>query len=95
MNWKSLIRTLAPLVVSAVVPGVGPVLGGLIAHGIEEAEQLKGSSSQEKLDHAINIVTDGIGLLNTVKPDTISPIAHSDIISVINKTVDAVNQISK
>lgn len=90
-QWLNLIKLIVPQVVAVAVPGAGPVLAGVIVHGIEVAEN-SNQPGHTKLDIAkeeISTVATGV---NAVKPGTIDVHQLNDVVdAVISTSVDAAN----
>lgn len=88
MKWLDLVKLIAPAIVAATVPG-GPVIGGLIVHGIDEAEQIAGASGAEKKAHVLEIVRSGLeganaGLAAAGRPT----LPATAILDAANKGID-------
>ena len=81
MNWVDLIIKLVPIIIELVNPRLRPIADD-VAHAINSSEQTRDLSSQEKLNHAVNLVMD--------KRD-LTPTEVSQVQEVINKTVEASN----
>ena len=95
-KWLELVKLLAPIIVASTVPG-GAVLGPLIAHGISEAEKMKGATGSEKKAHVLNLVSDGVAGINTAKgQEVLDPSATVDAASkAIDTTVAVVNLVNQ
>lgn len=91
-NWLKIVEQLAPMIVSIAVPGAGPILGAVITAGIHSAEGMINASSQEKLQHAIEIANETAAGINAVKPGTLDPVlVNQAAVSVTSTIVDAAN----
>lgn len=95
-TWLQTVLNLAPIIVTAAVPGVGPILGPIIGTAITEAEKLPGASGQEKLQHALNLTNIGVAATNAIKPGTLDVNAVNAVAAnAINTTVAVANLIHK
>jgi hypothetical protein len=100
-KFLATLEQFAPQIVSFTVPGAGPILAGLIQHGIAVAHGASnpdGSkmTGQQKLALAVEEVMTGVKGVNAVKPGTISEEILTDALSKgIGATYDAVNLIHK
>jgi hypothetical protein len=96
LDWVGLLKTLAPGIVAAAVPGVGPALAPIIAASIASAEKLGGPSADKK-QHALELVRDYADAHNTIagkevfNPETTVATASA----VIDATVSVVNTVQK
>ena len=93
MKWLEIIRMIAPIITTIAVPGPGgAILGGLIAHGIETAETIKGATGGQKLAKAIELVNTGVAGVNAVHPNLLDPtLVNNTAISVIDTIVQTAN----
>lgn len=94
MNWLSILKT----VVTVVLPMIHPKLNAvapLILQGITEAEQLKGASGQEKLQHVVDLVNTTVAGVNAATgKQIIDPVAvNATAASAISTAVDVTNLI--
>jgi len=64
-KWFQLITGLAPLILANVKGGdkITPVIPVIVA-GIQEAEQIKGASGEQKKDHVMKTVDAGVAAAN-------------------------------
>lgn len=94
-SWSAfahLAQFLAPIIISTINPKLAP-LAGAIGNGIAEAEQIPGATSQQKLQHVINITDQAAAGINEaagkqiVNPDGL----HSAATEAINTTVAILN----
>lgn len=65
-KWLSLVKLLAPIILTTVKPELGPIAGE-ITEAINEAEQIKGANGPEKLQHVKNIANNAANAINTAK----------------------------
>lgn len=63
-KWFSLIKLIAPIVLSNVNPRLAPI-SDAITDGIEQAESMKGLSGADKLKHVQTIANDAADAINT------------------------------
>jgi hypothetical protein len=92
-RWLQAIELLAPTLASVFIPGpAGQILGGVIAHGIQDAEHLTGASGSEKLQHVVNLTNDAVAGINAVRPNTLDPVlVQSTAVTIINGVVQTAN----
>lgn len=95
-NWFELAKFLGPIILAKINPHVAQVSDSII-HGIGEAEKMKNASSDEKLQHAINITNDAVKAINDgTGKELINPAIVNDAAShAISTIVDVVNLIHK
>jgi hypothetical protein len=96
-RWLALVQTLAPILAAAAIPGpAGPIVGGLIAHGIEVGESMHDATGAEKLAHVKDLVNTGVAGVNAVRPNTVDPaLVDATSTAVINASIQAANLIKK
>lgn len=90
-QWLAIIKLIVPQVVGIAVPGAGPMLGSLIVHGIEVAEQ-SGKPGATKLTIAKEEIATVATGINAVKPGTVDVAQLNAVVdSVISTSVGAAN----
>ena len=92
MNWLDLVKSIAPTIITATVPG-GALLAPLVIGAITEAEQIHGATGDQKLQYAVEITRDSIRGVNAVAGHTIvNPLlSDSALAAGISAAVDVVN----
>lgn len=63
-KWLSLIQMLAPIILTSVKPELAPIAGN-VSSAIQEAEQIKGATGADKLQHVQNIAHAAADSVNT------------------------------
>lgn len=92
-SFAHLAEKFGPGIVSVTVPGAGPILAGLIQHGIVVAHAHPGTGA-EKLALAVEEVTTGAKAINAVKPGTVDEALLNDTMTKgIGATYDAIHLI--
>ncbi len=96
MKWLELIKFLTPIILSAINPHLGQAANSIV-QGIAEAEQIKGASSQDKLNHAVNITNSAVAAINAGTGKTlIDPvIVNAAAGHAISTIVDVTNLLAK
>lgn len=90
-QWLGLIKLIVPQVVSIAIPGAGPVIGALVVHGIEVAEN-SGQPGTTKLSIAKDEIATVAQGINSVKPGTVDVAQLNAVVdSVISTSVGAAN----
>lgn len=95
-KFLDLIRVILPAILSVANPALAP-LSGVIIHGIDEAEQMKGATGAQKLAHVVNLSTLSAEGINTaagkviVDPTMVAQAAGS----AISTAVDVANIIQR
>ena len=94
-KWLSIVQAISPLVLTAVNPALG-MLSGLVVHAISQAEVEadKTTTGAQKKEAAIQIITDGINVVNGVKKTTvIDPAVVPTVSDVVDDVIEAANQL--
>jgi hypothetical protein len=96
LDWVSLVKTLAPGIVAAAVPGVGPILAPLVAQAIISAEKMGGTGA-DKRQHALELVSVGAQVTNAVSKKDVLPteVTVATAGMVIDTTVNVVNLVHR
>lgn len=94
-NWLLAVEQLAPVIAGMFIPGpAGQILGGIISHGISDAEAIPGANGSSKLQSAINLTNDAVAGINAVRPNTIDPTLVSNTsANIINTVISTANLI--
>lgn len=102
-NWLHLVKFLTPIILGVINPHLGQVSDSIVK-GIDEAEALKNASSDEKLQHAVNITNEAVKAINAgtgkklIDPAVVSqfaPTAISTIVDIVNLAHKSDANISK
>jgi hypothetical protein len=94
MKWLELVKTLAPVILTAVNPALGAI-SPLIVHGITTAESMPGASGTDKLNSVVDLVNTGVQGMNTAAGKTVVDpnLVNSALVQGINTTIATVNLI--
>lgn len=95
-KWLALVKMLAPIILASVKPELAPI-GQEITDAIGEAEQIKGKSGPEKLEHVKNIAKGAARAVNTAKGKEVIDPANLDaaITAGVNTVVEVANVVTK
>jgi len=95
-KWLSLVKLLAPIILTTVKPGLAPIAGN-ITDAINEAEQLKGAKGTDKLQHVKNIANSAADAINNAKSKEVIDKAtlNKAIDDSVNTVISVVNMVQK
>jgi len=94
-KWLSIVQAVAPMIITVANPAAGAI-SGLIIHAIGQAEITADdkTTGQQKKDAAMQIISDGIGVVNNVKgTQVIDPAIIPTTSDVVDDVVEAANQL--
>lgn len=90
-KWLELLKLIVPVIVATTVPTAGPVLAGLIVHGIEIAEE-SGKPGSVKLTIAKEEIKTVAAGVNAVKPGTVNVDQLGNVVDqIISASVNTAN----
>ncbi len=94
-KWLSIVQAVTPLIITAANPALGAV-SGLIVHAIGQAETEASptATGADKKAAAMQIISDGINVVNTVKgTQVVDPAVVTTASDVVDDVVEAANQL--
>lgn len=95
-KWLALAKLLAPIIITSVKPELAPIVGE-VTDAIVEAEQIKGATGPQKLEHVTKIAINTAKTINVAKGKEIINVDElsSAINSGITTVVRAINIVNK
>ena len=94
-KWLSIVQAVTPLIVSIANPAAAAI-SGLIVHAISQAETTAApnTTGDQKKSAAMQIISDGISVVNDVKgTQVVNPSIVTTASDIVDDVVEAANQI--